>query len=140
LVHLDKQIDKILKDHNITDPIAQKEYIKKSFGKDVLDIAHKTYEARADHKKLVESFMAIDVNQATATILENNNTYQSVANEMSDLAKHVFVNAHYCNLSNLPKIEMHVYDSIDAMKVAQNHSEFIFNFSMVHLHLVTFNK
>lgn len=132
LVHLDTQVDKILKERNITNPIEQKEYIKKSFGKDVLDIAHKTYEARSDHKELVKSFMAIDVNQATMTILENNNSYESVANEMSDLAKHVFANAHHCNLSNLPTIELHVYNSIDAMRTAQDHPTFIFNFSMVH--------
>lgn len=130
LVHLDKQMDKILSDRNITDPIAQKEYIKKSFGKDVLDLAHNAYESRADHKNLVESFMAIDVNQAATRILENNNSYESVANEMNDLAQHVFGNARLCNLSNLPKIESHVYGSIDAMRTAQDHPTFIFNFSM----------
>ena len=87
---------------------------------------------KIDHKALVESFMAIDVNQAATTILENNNSYESVANEMNDLAKHVFVNARHCNLSNLPKIESHVYNSIDAMRTAQDHPTFIFNFSMVH--------
>lgn len=132
LVHLDKQINKILEKRNIIDPIAQKEYIKKSFGKDVLETAHKTYEARADHKKLVESFMAIDVNQAAVKILENNNSYESVANEMNDLAKHIFGNARLCNLSNLSKIESHVYDSIDAIRTAPDHPTFIFNFSMAH--------
>jgi hypothetical protein len=132
LVHLEKQIDKTLEELNITDPIAQKEYIKKLFGRDVPELAHKTYEARVDHKKLVDSFMAIDVNQAAITILENNNTYESVANEMNDLAKHIFGNARLCNLSNLPKIELHVYDSIDAMRTAQDHPTFIFNFSMVN--------
>jgi hypothetical protein len=131
LVNLEKQIDKAFEELNITDLIAQKEYIKKSFGKDVREIAQKTYEARSDYKELVTSFMAIDVNQATMTILENNNSYESVANEMSDLAKHVFANAHHCNLSNLPTIESHVYNSIDAMRTAQDHPTFIFNFSMV---------
>lgn len=132
LVHFEKQIDKALLERNITDPIAQKEYIKKSLGRDVLAVAHKTYEARLDHKKLVESFINIDVNQATATILENNNSYESVAHEMSDLAKQIFVNAYHCNLSNLPKIESHVYNSIEAMRIAQDHPTFIFNFSMVN--------
>lgn len=132
LVHLEKQIDKALAESNITDPIEQKEYIKKSLGRDVLSLAHKTYESRLDHKKLVESFMAIDVNKATASILENNNSYESVANEMSDLAKHIFANAYHCNLSNLPKIESHVNDSIEAMRIAQDHPTFIFNLSMVN--------
>jgi hypothetical protein len=99
---------------------------------DVHATAHETYEAQSDHKELVESFIAIDVNQATATILENNNTYESVANGMNDLAKNVFVNAHRCNMSFLPKIKSHVYGSIDAMRIAQDHPTFIFNFSMVH--------
>jgi hypothetical protein len=51
---------------------------------------------------------------------------------MNDLAKHIFGNAHLCNLGNLPKIKSHIYDSIDAMKTAQDHPTFIFNFSMVH--------
>src|SRR4030095_10894358 len=132
LIHLDKQVDKILEERNITDPIAQKEYIEKSFGKDVVALAHNTYEARSDHKELVKSFMAIDGSKSTITILENNNTYDSVANEMSDLAKCVFVNGYNCNLSFLPKIESHVYGSIDAMRIAHDHPTFIFNLSMVN--------
>lgn len=132
LVHLKKQIDQALDERNITDPIERKEYIKKSFGRDVLGIADATYKTRLDHKKLVESFMAIDVNQAAISILENNTTYESVANEINNLAKHIFGNAYHCNLRNLPQIESHIYNSIDAMKIAQDHPTFIFNFSMVH--------
>jgi len=132
LVHLETQIDKALEELNITDPIAQKEYIKKSLGRDVLAIAHKTYESRLDYKELAKAFIAIDVEKATATILENNNTYESVANEMSDLAKCVFVNADHCKLSNLPKIKSHVYGSIDAMGIAHDRPTFIFNLSMVN--------
>ena len=65
--------NKALEERNITDPIAQKKYIEKSFGKNVLEIAHKTYQARSDHKELVKSFMAIDVNQAAVKILEKPN-------------------------------------------------------------------
>ncbi len=132
LVHLKKQVDKALAEHNITDPIAQKKFIEKSLGRDVLGLAHKKYEARLDHKKLVGSFVDIDVNQETATILQNNNSYESVANGMSDLAERIFGNARLCNLSNLPTIESHVNDTIDAMRLAQNHPTFIFNFSMVN--------
>lgn len=132
LVNLEKQLTEGFKDQNIINPTAQKEYMTKYFGTNVLEAAHKKYEARLDHKELVKSFMAIDVNQAAISILENNNSYESVANEMSNLAKHIFVNAHHCNLRNLPKIESHVYGSIDAMRIAQDHPTFIFNFSMVH--------
>ncbi len=132
LLHFDTQVNKILVDRNIIDPIAQKEYIKKLFGKDVLEIAHKTYEAREDYKKLAESFIPLDVEKSIVTILEKNNTYESVANEMNDLAKSVFFNADHCNLSNLPKIQWHVYGSIDAMRIAQDQPTFIFNLSMVN--------
>jgi Bacterial EndoU nuclease len=130
LVHLEKQLTKGFKDKNITNSTAQKEYMVKHFGANVLETAHKTYENRADHQRLAESFMTIDVNQATIKILENNNSYESVANEMNDLAQHIFGNARLCNLSNLPKIESHVYNSIDAMRTAQDYPTFIFNFSM----------
>jgi len=51
---------------------------------------------------------------------------------MSDLAERIFGNARLCNLSNLPTIESHVHDTIDAMRLAQDHPTFIFNFSMVN--------
>jgi hypothetical protein len=132
LTHLHKQIIGTLESLNITDKAIQKELIVKRFGLDILETAHKTYEARADHKQLAESFMAIDVNQAAIKILENNNSYESVANEMNNLAQHIFGNARLCNLSNLSKIESHVYDSIDAIRIAQDHPTFIFNFSMAN--------
>ncbi len=131
LVRLDKQVNKVFEERYLTAPTAQKEYIKKSFGKNIVGLAHKTYEARTDHIKLAESFMAIDVNQAAVKILENNNSYESVANEMNDLAQHIFGNARLCNFSNLLKIELHVYNSIDAIRTAKDHPTFIFNFSMV---------
>ncbi|HJZ22969.1 MAG TPA: EndoU domain-containing protein, partial [Candidatus Babeliales bacterium] len=132
LTHLQKQIAGTFESLNIADTTTQKELIVKKFGIDILEQAHKKYEARSDHKILAESFIPIDVNQACATILENNNTYESVAHEMSDLAQRVFVNGHLCKLDFLPKIESYVYDSIDAMRIAQDHPTFIFNFSMVH--------
>lgn len=132
LVNLKKQIHEAIVKSNITDPIAQKEYIKKAIGRNIVKAAQKTYEARADHKELAESFIPIDVNQSTVTILENNNTYESVANEMNTLAKNVFANGYRCNLSNLPQIESHVHDTIEAMKIAQDHPTFIFNLSMVN--------
>jgi hypothetical protein len=132
LVHLQKQIAKTFESFNITDTAIQKEVIIKKFGIDILEQASNAYKNRSDHKELINSFMDIDVNQAATKILENNNSYESVANEMSDLAQHVFGNAHLCNLRNLPSIESHVYDSIDAMRIAQDHPTFIFNFSMAH--------
>jgi hypothetical protein len=132
LVNLDKQINQVLADHNITEPMAQKAFIEKVLGRDVSEIAHKKYEARADHKKLVESFMDIDVNKSAASILQNNKTYESVADEMSNLAERIFGNARLCNLRDLPKIESHVQDSIDGIRSAQDYPTFIFNFSMVN--------
>ena len=132
LVNLDKQINQALADHNITEPVAQKAFIEKVLGRDVSEVAHKKYESRADHKKLVESFVDIDVNKSTGSILQNNTTYESVAGEMSNLAERIFGNARLCNLRHLPKIEAHVHDSIDAMKIAQDHPTFIFNLSMVN--------
>ncbi len=132
LVHLQKQIVKTFESSKIADKATRKGLMVKKFGMDILEEADNTYKNRSDHKKLVKSFIDIDVNKATATILENNNRYESVANEMSNLAERIFGNARLCNLSNLPKIESHVYDSIEAMRIAQDHPTFIFNFSMVN--------
>ena len=46
LVNLEKQITEGFKDQKITNPTAQKEYMVKYFGKNVLEAAHKAYEAR----------------------------------------------------------------------------------------------
>jgi len=131
LVHLEKQLTEVFKDQNIISPTAQKEYMMKYFGTNVLETAHKKYEARSDHKALVESFMAIDINQATATILENNNSYESVANEMSNLADRVFVNAHLCKLNFIENIENHIIDSLRIIKASENDAQFVFNVTIV---------
>jgi len=136
LVNLEKQIDTALAERNITDPIAQKEYVKKSFGRDVLEAAHKKYEARSDHKQLVESFVDIDVNQASATILENNNSYESVANRMSDLAERIFGNAKLCNFDFVPQIEDHILESLHVIRSPKNVAEFVFHTTVVD-HLLT---
>lgn len=132
LVHLDKQVDKILNDRKICDPVLQKEYIKRVLGKDIKTIARIAYEAREDHQQLVEAFIPIDVDLVSAHILETSNSTEQVADEMSDLAHDVLSNARHCHLMNLPKIETEIHHSIDAIRTAQDQPTFIFNFSMVN--------
>lgn len=136
LVNLEQQIDKVLAERNITDPVAQKEYIKKALGRDVLQLAHKKYEARSDHKKLVESFLAIDVNQATATILENNNNYESVSHALEKVAEQILDNAKLCNFDFVPQIEDHILESLHVIRSPKNVAEFVFHTTVVD-HLLT---
>ncbi len=131
LVHFEGQLIEGFKDQNITSPTAQKEYMVKFFGTNVLETALKKYTDRSDHKKLAESFIPLNVEKATITILENNNTYESVANEMNDLAKCVFVNARLCKLDFVENIENHIIDSLHVIKEPQNDAQFIFNVTAV---------
>ena len=131
LVHFDVQIMEAFKERNFTDSVAQKKCLVKNFGSDVLEAARTKYQQRSDHIDLVKSFIPLDVQMAMVEILERNDNYASVAAEMTTVADTVFANARLCKLSFVSKVEPQIYNSIEAMRTAQDCPTFIVNLAIV---------
>lgn len=136
LTHLQKQIIGTLESFNITDKAIQKELIVKKFGIDILEQTNNAYKNRSDHKELINSFIPIDVHNASINILNTSHDYASVGQQFDTMAEQVFHNARLCKIDFIENIENHVIDSIHIIKAPQNDAQFIFNVTVVD-HLLT---
>ena len=136
LTHLQKQIIGTLESLNITDKAIQKELIVKKFGIDILERTSNAYKNRSDHKELINSFIPIDVHNASINILNTSHDYASVGQQFDTMAEQVFHNARLCKLDFIENIENHVIDSIHIIKAPQNDAQFVFNVTVVD-HLLT---
>ena len=131
LVHLNAQVTEGLASLDITDPIAQKKYLIGSFGKDIIEHANNTYKKRNDHQELVNSFIPIDVRNASINILNNNFSFENLSDQFHILTRSVLRNAKLCDIKFIPEIEAAAIESLQVIRAPRNNAEFIFNVTII---------
>lgn len=133
LIHLKKQISEYLVSNNITDPIAQKNFIIKSFNCDIIELAYNLYRGRLDHKNLISFFESFGVQESIINIL-NNQQYDNIScsHKFDNLAHWVFCNAKLCNLNISPEIISHVYEALNIIKKPCDRTKFISSMTLIN--------
>jgi hypothetical protein len=133
LIHLKKQINEYLVSNNITDPIAQKNFLIKNFNCDVIELAYDLYRERLDHKNLIGFFESLGVQETIIMILNNQQyDYVSRSRKFDNLAYWVFYNAKLCNLNIAPEIISRVYEALNAIKKPCDRSEFVSSMTLIN--------
>jgi hypothetical protein len=133
LIHLKKQILEHLESRNIIDPIAQKNYMIKNFGCDVIKLAHNIYRGRLDHKTLICYFEPFTVQSAIIYLLnDDEHNYESLAHLFHQLTQCIFRNAELSSLNSNSKIKTQIYEAIHVIKEPQNNAEFILNVTLIN--------
>ncbi len=132
LIHLKKQISEYLTSNNITDPIAQKNFLIKNFNCDIIELAHNLYKGRLDHKNLISRFDSFGVQEAIIIILSNQQYDASQSHEFNTLASYVFYNAKLCNLNITSEITSRVYEALNIIKKPCNSTEFISSITLIN--------
>jgi hypothetical protein len=126
LIHLKQQINEYLISHNITDPIAQKNFMINNFNCNIIELAYNLYRGRLDHKNLISYFNSFGVQETIIGILNNQkHDYTSRCHEFDKVAYWVFHNAKLCNLNIAPEITSRVYEALNIIKKSCDSAEFI---------------
>jgi hypothetical protein len=125
LVHCDSHVSRILAEENITDQNEQKEFLIKNFDANVPEVTLSVYKNRADHQNLCKNFIPINVSYTAATILNNNNNCEVIANLLQDVSEQVINNAQLCQLDYIPEIQDHLIQSLHVIREPKSAAEFI---------------
>jgi hypothetical protein len=132
LIHLKKQIIGNLESHNITDPIAQKDLIIKSFNCDVIELANNIYKGRLDHKTLFSFFIPLDVQNSIIRMLNDPEySYESRVHFLHNLAEDVFQNGELSGL-DFTKSKSYIYQALNIIKQPCNNTEFISSMTLIN--------
>jgi len=132
LIHLKKQIIEHLESHNITDSVAQKEFIIKNFNCDIVELATNVYRGRLDHKTLVSFFISIDIQNSIIKMLNiPEDTYESRIRFIYDLAKDVFQNGKLSGF-DMAKSKSCIYQALNIIEKPCNNTEFISNMTLIN--------
>ncbi len=132
LIHLKKQIIEHLESHNITDPVAQKEFIIKNFSCDIIELARNIYRGRLDQKTLFSCFRPVDVQNSIIKMLNNSeHSYTYRIRFIHDLANDVFQNAELSGFDMI-KLKSCIYQAFNIIEKPCNNAEFISNMTLIN--------
>lgn len=132
-IHLKKQITDCLDSQYIIDPMAQKNFIIKSFNCDVIELAHNIYKGRLDHKNLVNFSRPINIQESIINILNDYGyDHASRANKIHYLAEIVFNNAKLCNLDIAPVLKSRISEALNIIQKPCDNNEFTFNITLIN--------
>lgn len=133
LIHLKKQINEYLASNNITDPIAQKNFMIKNFNCDIIELAYNLYRGRLDHKNLISFFESFGVQETIIRILNNQQyDYAFRSHKFNKLTYFVFYNAKLCNLNIDSEITSRVYEALNIIKKPCDSTEFIASMTLIN--------